>query len=74
MEYAYINRTVFSKALEDAGFSVSPLLSYLRSEKLILTRGRALTKNKRINGVATECVALKLPVADENDEELEELL
>ena len=72
-EYAYINRAVFNQAAENAGFSVSPLLSYLRSEKLILTRERGFTKCKRVNGVLTECVALKLPCACEEASE-EEIL
>lgn len=74
VEYAFINRTVFNKALEDAGFSVSPLLSYLKSEGLLLLREKGFTRGKRINGVMTNCVALKLPVDDETEENEQELL
>ena len=57
---AYINRGIFNKALQDAGYSCAATLSYLKSNNLIETRGRALTKGKRINGVLSECVVLKL--------------
>lgn len=67
---AYINRSVFNRVLQDAGYSYAATLSYLKSSNLIETRGRAFTKGKRINGVLSECVVLKLlsewddPVAD----------
>ena len=57
---AYINRGVFNKAVQDAGFSNAATLSYLRANGLIEARGRAYTKGKRINGVLTECVVLSL--------------
>lgn len=58
---AYINRGVFNRAIQEAGFSGSATLSYLKSNKLIDATGRKYTKCKRINGVRTECVAMKLP-------------
>ena len=58
---AYINRGVFNKFVQEAGYSCVATLSYLKANNLIETRGRALTKSKRINGVRTECVVLKLP-------------
>lgn len=58
---AYIIRGIFMRALTDAGFSSSATISYLKSNNLIETRGRANTKSKRINGVRTECVVLLLP-------------
>ena len=57
---AYINRGVFNKVLQEAGFSYAATLSYLKANSLIETRGRHNTKGKRINGVLTECVVLKL--------------
>ncbi|HIS68669.1 MAG TPA: DUF927 domain-containing protein [Candidatus Gallacutalibacter stercoravium] len=58
---AYVISSVFRRAAEDAGFSAQALLSYLREHGLIETRGRAMTKAKRVNGVPTECVVMKLP-------------
>lgn len=57
----YINRGVFNRVIQEAGFSGSATLSYLRSNKLIEVNGRKYTKCKRINGVRTECVVMKLP-------------
>jgi hypothetical protein len=57
---AYINRSVFNKVVQEAGYSYAATLSYLKSNNLIETRGRAFTKGKRINGVLSECVVLKL--------------
>lgn len=58
---AYVISSVFRRAAEDAGFSAQALLSYLREHGLIETRGRAMTKAKRVNGVPTECVVMELP-------------
>lgn len=57
---AYINRGVFNKVVQEAGFSYAATLSYLKANGLIETRGRAFTKGKRINGVLSECVVLNL--------------
>ena len=67
---AYINRSVFNRVLQDAGYSYAATLSYLKSNNLIETRGRAFTKSKRINGVRSECVVLSLQSEfdDENGE------
>lgn len=70
---AYINRGIFNKAVQDAGYSCAATLSYLKANNLIETRGRAFTKGKRINGVLSECVVLKLQTEWDdpcNDEEL----
>ena len=58
---AYINRGVFNRVIQEAGFSGSATLSYLRSNKLIEVSDRKYTRCKRINGVRTECVVMKLP-------------
>ena len=57
---AYIIRPIFERALSDAGYSTAATLSHLKEAGLIETRGRAMTKCKRINGVQTECICLTL--------------
>ena len=49
------------------------MISYLKQEHLLETRGRANTKGKRINGLPTECFCLILPAVELDDEELDEL-
>ena len=71
--YAYIIRSVFEQILQEAGYSTAAMVSYLKQEQLIVTRGRANTKGKRINGIPTECFCLKLPSIDLEDEENDEL-
>ncbi len=63
-DIAYIINSTFRRATEEAGFSSTALLSFLRENDLILTRGRNNTRGKRINGVNVECVALKMPLID----------
>ena len=69
---AYIIRSVFERILQDAGYSTAAMISYLKQEHLIETRGRNNTKGKRINGIPTECFCLLLPAVD-TEEELDEL-
>ncbi len=59
--YAYIIRSKFDEITEKQGFNQRALLSWLKANGKILTRGRRNTRGKRINGVNTECVALRLP-------------
>ncbi len=59
-DYVFIIRSVFNRVCAENGISAPALLSHLKSRGLIKTRGKALTKNKRIKGIATECVALML--------------
>ena len=66
---AYIIRSVFERILQDAGYSTAAMISYLKQESLIETRGRANTKGKRINGIPTECFCLRLPTVELDDEE-----
>ncbi len=54
------------KKAEEAGFSPAALLSYLKENGLIETRGRAMTCSRRVNGVRTECVCLKVDLGGEN--------
>ena len=68
--YAYIIKSKFVSILESEGFSYSLTRSYLKQNNLILVRGRNCTRGKRINGINTECVAMKLPDYDvENNTE-----
>ncbi len=66
-DYAYINQSVFRKACRDAGYDDRVLLSWLKSNGLILTRGRNNTRGRRINGVNVECVAMKMKYCDNYD-------
>lgn len=70
---AYIIRSVFERILTEAGYSTAAMISYLKQERLIETRGRNNTRGKRINGIPTECFCLLLPVVELEDEEAEEL-
>jgi hypothetical protein len=63
--WVYIIRSVFNKACEAEGINARALLSHLRTKGLIKTRGRNMTLSKRINGVRTECVVMKLPEDNE---------
>ena len=67
--YVYIIRSVFKKAVEAEGYSEKSLLSYFKENGLIATRGRNMTKGKRINRTLVECIALKQPsdIYDEED-------
>ena len=59
--------------LEDLGLKESGLEKLIKASYkllgLIETRGRAMTKCKRINGVQTECICLTLPLLSEDEEE-----
>lgn len=67
-EWAYVIGSVFRRAAEDAGFSSTALLSWLRERGLIQTRGRNNTRGKRVNGVLTECVVMRLSQEQEPDD------
>lgn len=64
--FAYINRTIFRNACREGGFDESALLSWMREKRMIETRGRRMTKGKRINGVLVECVVLHLQDTQED--------
>ena len=61
-----IIRSVFNRVAEEAGFSPAALLSYLKENGLIETRSRAMTCSRRVNGVRTECVCLKVDLGGES--------
>lgn len=65
--YVYIIRNVFIRAVEAEGYNAKSLLSYFKENQLIATRGKHLTKGRRINGNLTECVALKMPESEDDD-------
>lgn len=65
---AYINRSLFNRVVQDAGYSSNAVLSYLKSNGLIDASGRKFTRCKRVNGVRTECVVLKMPLDDEDSD------
>ena len=67
-DIAYIISSCFKKVAEDAGFPPQSLLSYLKTKGLISTASKGYTRSKRINGIPTACVWLKLPTADELEE------
>lgn len=74
-EWAYINNSIFRKAAKEAGYDERALLSWLKTNGLIQTRGRNMTRGKRINGVNTECVVMKLHDSEYSEiDEYEELL
>lgn len=62
LEYdtAYIIRGVFDRALQEAGFSTSATLSYLKANRMIDTRERGYTKTKRIGKTTPQCVCLRM--------------
>lgn len=65
---AFIIRAVFDRTANSEGFSPRSLLSWLKQNDKIRTREKNLTRGKRINGINTECICLKLPtVEDEVD-------
>lgn len=66
---AFIINSVFRRVVEEAGFSSTALLSFLKQSNLIQTRGRRNTKGKRVNGLLTECVAMRIggPECDEDE-------
>lgn len=66
---AYIIRSVFERVLQDAGYSTAAMVSYLKQEGLIETRGKHNTRSKRINMIPTECFCLVLPQVTPDDEE-----
>lgn len=73
-DMVYIIRGVFDRVVQEAGFSTSATLSYLRANKLIEVRsGKGYTKTKRIGRTTPQCVWLRLnaenwtDLADESD-------
>ena len=59
-DYAFIINTVFYKACEDAGFNPTAFISYLKTNNLIDAGKNETMKIKRIKGMNTRCLCLKL--------------
>lgn len=64
--YIYIIRSIFSRTATAEGFDAKSLLSYFKERGYIATRGRNMTKGKRINGNLVECIALVQKSSSEN--------
>jgi hypothetical protein len=73
-EWVYVNNSIFRKAVKDAGFDDRALLSWLKSNNLIEYRAKNNTKGKRINGVLTECVVMKMPDEFSESDDFVEIL
>ncbi len=69
---AYIIRAKFTEACEHQGFDPRAQLSWLKVNMKILTRKKNNTRGKRINGNIVECVALILPQADEQENDVQQ--
>ena len=72
-DWAYIIYSVFRKATEDAGFSSAALLSHMKQKGLIQTRQKNNTRGKRINGVLTECVVMRIAPLEEEEPDFQNL-
>lgn len=59
-DYAYIINTAYQKACEEGGYNATALLSYLKSNNLIESTKTHSMKLKRINGIVTRCLCLKM--------------
>lgn len=71
-DIAYIIRGVFDRVVQEAGFSGSATLSYLRNNRLIEVRpgkGKGYTKTKRIGGTTPQCIWLRLDGSADLDED-----
>lgn len=73
-EYAYIINSVFRRAVEDAGYSAGALISYLKENDLILTRTKNNTRGKRILGVLTECIVMRISTFNDDEEQSDDEL
>jgi hypothetical protein len=61
---AYIIRSRYNEAAEEAGYNATALLSWCKQKGLIYTSGKGTSWTRRINGVVAKCIALVLPVGD----------
>lgn len=66
---AIINRVVWNRMCEQAGFSSKALLSGLKERGLLVLGSKGYTKTKKLDGVPTNCVWLRLPVDGVEDGE-----
>jgi len=63
---AIINRVLWNRMCEQAGFSSKSLLSGLKDKGLLEVGGKGYTKTRRLDGVPTACVWLRLPVDEDS--------
>ena len=69
-DMVYIIKGIFDKVVQDAGFSTSATLSYLKSNRLIDARkDKGYTRTKRIGKTTPQCVWLRMKAPFEVDEE-----
>lgn len=61
---AFIIRAKFTAACEQQGYDPRSTLSWLKVNHKILTRGKHLTRGRRINGLNVECIAMPMPDAE----------
>jgi len=66
-DWVYINSKKFREVVEAEGISSSALLSWLKSKGYIQYRGNRATKGKRIKGINTECIVLKMAEPEETE-------
>lgn len=67
----YINKLQFKKFMENEGYNATAFLSWAKSRKLIRTSKQRTHISKRLNGVPTNCVALKLNEVKSEDLDIE---
>ena len=61
---AIINRVIWNRMCEGAGISSKSLLSGLKEKGLLVLGPKGYTKTRRLDGVPTACVWLRLPAED----------
>lgn len=71
-DLAWINKGVFDRELQLAGFSPAATKSFLKSSRLIEIRadGRGYTKTKKIGRVPTDCIVLRLSLEEPGDSDM----
>lgn len=74
-DVAWINKGVFDRELQLAGFSSAATKSFLKSSRLIEVRsdGRGYTKTKKIGRVPTDCIVLRLNYEESGDPDMQPL-
>ncbi len=71
-DVAWINKGVFDRELQLAGFSPAATKSFLKTSRLIEVRtdGRGYTKTKKIGRVPTDCIVLRLNYEESGDSDM----
>ncbi len=65
-DYVYIIKSQFNKIMQNEGYNPLAFLSWAKSKDLIRTAKQRTHISKRLNGVVTNCVAIKLKSEDVN--------